>query len=87
MGINYKNDDSQRDAVMKYFSDFRENIIDNFTSQNITDYYIKLIKNYIEGNLSTSKKTTKSSTSKTKSSRVTVKEEKLSLSEIISKFL
>jgi hypothetical protein len=87
MGINYKNDDSQRDAVMKYFSDFRENIIDNFTSQNITDYYIKLVKNYIEGNLSTSKKTKKPSTPKTKSSRVTVKEEKLSLSEIISKIL
>lgn len=88
MGVNYKNDDSQRDAVMKYFSDFRENIIDNFASQNIADYYIKLIKNYIEGNIATTKKTAKSSTSKMKSSRAKpIKEENLSLSEIISKIL
>lgn len=86
MGINYKNDDSQRDAVMKYFSDFRENVIDNFDSQNITDYYIKLVKKYIE-ETPTSKKIKKPSTPKAKSSRVTVKEEKLSLSEIISKIL
>jgi hypothetical protein len=87
MGINYKNDDSQRDAVMKYFSDFRENVIDNFASQNITDYYTKLIKNFIEGNITTSKKITKTSTTKPKSSRVTIKEEGLSLSKIVSKIL
>ena len=87
IGINYKNDDSQRDAVMKYFSEFRENVIDNFASQNISDYYTKLIKNYIEGVTPSPKKTTKSPSTKAKGSRVTIKEEKLSLSEIISKIL
>lgn len=86
MGTNYKNDDIKRDVVMKYFSDFRENVIDKFTAQNVSEYYIKLVKKYIE-ETPISKKTKKPSTPKTKSSRVTVKEEKLSLSEIISKIL
>lgn len=86
MGTNYKNDDIKRDVVMKYFSDFRENVIDKFTAQNVSEYYIKLVKKYIE-ETPISKKTKKPSNPKAKSPRVTVKEEKLSLSEILSKIL
>ena len=86
IGVNYKNDDKKRDAVMKYFSDFRENVIDNFSSQNISEYYINLVKKYIDQKSTPPKNKTKKKTA-VKSSRPKINEEKLSFYKIISKIL
>jgi len=47
IGASYKSEDSKRDALMKYFSDFREYVIDNFKSDNVSKYYLNKLKKEI----------------------------------------
>ena len=48
-GEAFKNKDSERDKVMSYFSRFRQDVINNFKSDNITQYYLNLLKKEISG--------------------------------------
>jgi len=96
-GESFKDPDAKRDQTLKYFGRFREDVIDNFQSDKIGDYYKKLIKKQIEdsevsGTKAKSKVKTKgkASVSKTKrAAKAKLKSESnsLSLSKILREVL
>jgi hypothetical protein len=99
IGVQYKNPDSKRDVIMKYFSDFITDVIDNLVAQNVSKHYLTKLKAIIEDNstnvvTTTKSKTTKPATAqsvqKPTSRRATgsgIKNESISLKNILGKIL
>lgn len=85
VGSTYKSDDPERDRVMKYFSDFRQKVINNFRAENVTKYYLGLLKKYVETDSVTISKTQKTTKSKGGARGGTVTESKLSILDILKK--
>lgn len=92
-GDSFKNKDGERDRVMSYFSNFRQQVLNNFKSDNITQYYLNLLKTEILGQVLKSSK--KSSTSTPAQNTAKLKKfkkaaglsESLSMSKIIKKII
>jgi hypothetical protein len=79
-GSSYKTKDDNRDKVMDYFSNFRTNVINNFSSQKVSDYYLKKLKSEILEEKISNKKT-KPNTKKSNSPTRGVRAKPISLDE------
>jgi hypothetical protein len=89
IGKSYKNDDVERNNTMKYFSDFRKDVINNFRSEKISQYYLKLLKREMTGD-EVATATGETPTPKKKRTRATgrnLEESKLSLTQAIKKVI
>lgn len=87
-GQTYKEEDKKRDATLKYFSDFSENIIDNFKSNKVEKYYENKMSQFLglSSKKVKSKKQKKSSSSKqnfTKKVGKALGESKMSIKNIV----
>lgn len=90
-GDSFKNKDSERDRVMSYFSDFRQNVLNNFKSDKISQYYMNLLKKEIleQAKTKPAKKSTKKAKTKSKAQQKLEKNlpEGLSISKILRKII
>ena len=73
VGVQYKNPDSKRDVIMKYFSDFITDVIDNLVAQNVSKYYLVKLKEAMEDNSTTTAPVSKKSTKTKKTAQPTQK--------------
>ena len=73
VGVQYKNPDTKRDVIMKYFSDFITDVIDNLVAQNVSKYYLVKLKEVMEDNSTTTTPVSKKSNKTTQTNQPTQK--------------
>jgi hypothetical protein len=83
IGTTYKANDEERDRVMKYFSEFRQKVVNKFRSQNITKHYLNMLKKYVNQESKPKVKSVK----KTKKGSRPLEESKLSILKILRETL
>jgi len=84
-GESYKTQDNKRDALMKYFSDFREYVIDNFKSDKVSKYYLTKLKKEIQETPVSSTKTKATTKTTRRAGPIKESHNNLSLLQILKK--
>lgn len=93
-GETFKDKDAERDRIMSYFSNFRQQVINNIVADNISQHYMDKLKKEMDEVKKPSKKSSKKTTVKSKVSPKSVVsanlkegDSTLSISKILKKII